>query len=52
LNEKNNYGWTPFIVACCSGREDMVELLINTKGFDSLNDKNDAGETAFMFACR
>ena len=31
LNEKDNYGNTPFLWACYNGHKEIVELLIKTK---------------------
>jgi ankyrin repeat protein len=51
LNEKNNYGWTPFMSACYHGHKEIVEQLIKTVGFNSLNEKNNYGSTPFHWAC-
>ena len=50
LNEKNNYGDTPFLWACRNGHKEIVELvLIKTNEFTSLNEKNNYGNTPFQF---
>ena len=44
-------GWTPLMVACHFGREDIVKwILVNRKEVD-LNAQDNFGRTAFMLAC-
>ena len=40
-----------FIWACRNGHKEIVELLIKTNGFTSLNEKNNDGDTPFHWAC-
>ena len=52
LNNKDNYGRTPFMWACYNGHKDVVKLLLDhSEGID-LNARDRWGKTAFMIACQ
>jgi ankyrin repeat protein len=48
LDEKENFGNTALHLACCFGRDDMVQLLIDSKAV--VNVQNSDGETPLMWA--
>jgi methionyl-tRNA formyltransferase len=48
VNDRNDKGWSPIIVAAYNGRRDLIEFLIE-KGAD-INDRNYKGTTVLMFA--
>ena len=48
VNDRNEKGWSPIIVAAYHGRKDLIEFLIEN-GAD-INDKNYRGTTVLMYA--
>lgn len=48
VNDRNEKGWSPIIVAAYHGRKDLIEFLIK-KGAN-INDKNYRGTTVLMYA--
>jgi hypothetical protein len=48
--EKNKFGNTPLHVACKRGNLDMVKLLLENGAGQGINDKDNIGFTALMFA--
>ena len=50
LNNRDRYGWTPFMWACKNGHKDVVKLLLDYSERIDLNARNVFGTTAFMQA--
>jgi len=48
---ENLDGETPFLIACLYRNVEIVKILMNTKGFNSLNEKDDEGQTPFLISC-
>jgi len=48
VNDKNNVGWSPIIVAAYYGRRDVVEWLLESGA--NINDRNYKGTTVLMYA--
>lgn len=48
VNDKNEKGWSPIIVAAYHGRKDLIDFLIS-KG-SNINDRNYKGTTVLMYA--
>ncbi|WP_111640059.1 formyltransferase family protein [Marinomonas shanghaiensis] len=48
VNDRNEKGWSPIIVAAYHGRKDIIEFLLE-KGAD-INDRNYHGTTVLMYA--
>ena len=48
VNDRNEKGWSPIIVAAYHGRKDLIEFLI--KNGADINDKNYRGTTVLMYA--
>jgi len=49
-NQRDHFGWTPFILACDRDAVEIVELLLNDPRVD-VNCRSDAGNTGLTWAC-
>jgi len=50
LKKTDNYGHTPFILACCYENIEIVRLIMKLDG--ELNEQTNYGDTGFMWSCR
>ena len=52
LNIKDEFGWTPLMLACHKGHNDVVKLLLDHSERLELNATTKSGETALLWFCK